>query len=100
MKKIDTHIINGSADIMIEELRENGKRAFIMSCITEFIADFDEFAEDFFKDEILSTEIRMKVYDLYLNNGISYVGHYMIIVHISAEDKNMVYICICFSDNI
>lgn len=98
--KIDSHVINGSADIMIEELRENGQRAFIISCITEYVADFDEFAEIFFKDEILSAEIRMKVYDLYLNNGFSYVGHYMITVHMSGENKNMPYITICFSDNI
>lgn len=96
--KIDTHIINDSADIMIEELRENDKRAFIISCITEFVADFDEFAEIFLKDEILSTEIRNKVYELYLKNGISRVGHYMITV--SKSDENMIYICICFSDNI
>lgn len=98
--KIDTHIINASADIMIEELRENGERAFIISCITEFIADFDEFAEIFFKDEIRCTEIRNKVYELYLKNGFSRVEHYMITVHKSDEDKNMVYICICFSGNI
>lgn len=96
--KIDTHIINGSADIMIEELRENDNRAFIISCITEHVADFDEFEEIFFKDDIRSTEIRNKVYELHLNNGFSRVGHYMITVHKS--DENMVYICICFSDNI
>ena len=96
--KIDTHIINDSADIMIEEIRENGNRAFIISCITEYVADFDEFAEIFFKDEILSTEIRNTVYELYLKNGFSRVGHYMITVHKS--DESMVYIGICFSDNI
>lgn len=96
---IDTHIINGSADIMIEELRENGERAFILSCITEFIADFGEFAEDFFKDEILSTEIRMKVYDLYLNNGFSQVGHYIIAVHNQTSNENMIYINICYSEH-
>lgn len=96
--KIDTHIINDSADIMIEEIRENDQRAFIITCITEWVADFDEFAEIFLKDEILSTEIRNKVYELSLKNGFSRVGHYMITVHKS--DENMIYICICFSDNI